>query len=48
VIARLFLAGNGYRLQFDKVDAVRTVEGLAAGRIDEQTLAERFLSRLVD
>ena len=46
VIARLFLADNGCRLQYDKIDAVRTVEGLAAGQIDEPTLAEWFRSRL--
>ena len=48
VIARLFLADNGCRLRFDKAEAVRTVEGLAAGRIDEQALADWFRSRLVD
>ena len=48
VIARLFLADNGYRLTYDKADAVRTVEGLAAGRIDEATLAEWFRSRLAN
>lgn len=47
VVARLFLADNGYRLQFDKVDAVRTVEALAAGRLDEDPLAEWFRARLV-
>ena len=46
VIARLFLADNGYRLTYDRVDAVRTVEGLAAGRIDEPTLAEWFRARM--
>jgi death-on-curing protein len=46
VIARLFLADNGVRLRHDKADAVRTVEGLAAGRIDEETLAAWFRSRM--
>jgi len=45
VIARLFLADNGVRLQYDKADAVRTVEGLAAGRIGEDALAAWFRSR---
>jgi death-on-curing protein len=45
VIARLFLADNGVRLSYDKADAVRTVEGLAAGRIDEETLAAWFRER---
>ena len=31
VIARLFLADNGYRLVFDKSDAVRMMESVAAG-----------------
>ena len=30
VVARVFLADNGFRLQFDPADAVRTVEALAA------------------
>lgn len=46
VIARLFLADNGYRLRHDKADAVRTVEGLAAGRIGEEALAQWFRERL--
>ena len=45
VIARLFLADNGVRLQYDKADAVRTVDGLAAGRIGEDSLAAWFRSR---
>jgi death-on-curing protein len=46
VIARLFLADNGYRLRYDSIDTVRTVEKLAAGTIDEATLAEWFRSRM--
>jgi death-on-curing protein len=46
VVARLFLADNGYRLTFDKVDAIRTVETLAAGRLSEEALAEWFRARL--
>ena len=49
VTARLCLADNGYRLQFDPADAVRTVEALAAGKLSEAELAawfrERTLSR---
>lgn len=45
VIARLFLADNGVRLAYDKADAVRIVESLAAGRIDEETLAAWFRER---
>jgi len=47
VIARLFLADNGVRLAYDKADAVRTVEGLAAGRIDEAALAAWFRERML-
>lgn len=47
VIARLFLADNGVGLSHDKADAVRTVEGLAAGRIDEDVLADWFRSRIL-
>src|SRR4051812_45192946 len=39
VIARVFLADNGYRLHFDKVEAIRLVETLAAGQLDELELA---------
>jgi death-on-curing protein len=42
VVARLFLADNGYRLRFNPTDAVRTMEGLAAGTIDEGQLAGWF------
>ena len=47
VIARLFLADNDVRLAYDKADAVRLVEGLAAGRIDEEALAAWFRERIV-
>lgn len=46
VVARLFLADNGCRLTFDKTDAVRTVEAVAAGSLDEAALAEWFRQRL--
>lgn len=46
VIARLFLADNGHRLAFDKADAVRLVESLAAGKVTEEALAEWFRTRL--
>ena len=47
IVARLFLADNGVHLRYDKADAVRTVEALAAGRIGEETLAAWFRSRTV-
>jgi death-on-curing protein len=46
VVARLFLADNGYRLRFDPVDAVKTVEALAAGSLGESQLAAWFQDRL--
>lgn len=46
VVARLFLADNGLRLAFNPVDAIRTVEGVAAGTVDEAQLALWFRARL--
>ncbi len=46
IAARLFLADNGYGLSFDKVDAIKTVEALAAGNISEDELAVWFRKRL--
>lgn len=46
VAARLFLADNGYRLQFDPAEAVRTMEAVAAGTLSEPELAEWFRQRL--
>ena len=46
VVARLFLADNGYRLRFDPVDAVKTVEALAAGSLGESQLAAWVRDRL--
>jgi death-on-curing protein len=46
MIARLFLADNGFVLSFDAIDAVRTVEALAAGSLDEVQLAAWFRARL--
>ena len=45
VLARLFLADNGFVLSFDAIDAVRTVEALAAGSLDEVQLAAWFRAR---
>jgi death on curing protein len=46
VVARLFLADNGYHVSFDPADAVKTVESLAAGAISERELAEWFRRQL--
>ena len=42
VVARLFLADNGLSLVFDPLHAIRTMEGVAAGRVDEAALADWF------
>lgn len=42
VTARLFLADNGRSLDFDPQDAVRVMEDMAAGRVDETGLADWF------
>jgi death on curing protein len=47
VVARLFLADNGHRLRFDRAEAVKTMEGLAAGTVNEAELADWFRQRLV-
>lgn len=46
VVARVFLADNGLRLTFDKLEAIRIVEALAAGQITEAGLAAWFRARL--
>ncbi len=46
IVARLFLADNGYRFQFDKAEAVRTVEALASGALSQDDLASWFRTGL--
>jgi death-on-curing protein len=46
VIARLFLADNGVRLGFDKTEAVRLMEGVAAGSVTETGLADWFRNHI--
>src|SRR5579872_1298695 len=46
ITARLFLADNGYRLAFDKAEAVKLVESLAAGAVSEEVLAQWLRERL--
>ncbi len=46
VIARLFLADNGYALQFDGADAVKMVESMAAGGMEEQAVAGWLRARM--
>ena len=47
VIARLFLADNGLRLQFDPHDAITTMQLVAAGTLDETALAAWFRERIL-
>ena len=47
VVARLFIADNDYTLRFDPLDAIRTMEGVAAGAIDEAQLAQWFRDRII-
>ena len=46
IAARLFLADNGFRLNFDKLDAVKTMEAIAAGTLEESGLALWFRRRI--
>ena len=46
VVARVFLAINGYRVEFDPPDAVRTIEALATGTLSETELAAWFRQRV--
>ncbi|MCL2310834.1 MAG: type II toxin-antitoxin system death-on-curing family toxin [Proteobacteria bacterium] len=47
IIARLFLADNGFKLKFAPVEAVRITEALAAGAVEEVQLAQWFRERLI-
>jgi death-on-curing protein len=47
IVARLFMADNGHRLRFDKADAVRTIEALAGGTLEEAQFAQWIRERLV-
>ncbi len=46
VAARLFLADNSEAIRFNRLEAVRIMQGVAAGRISEKELAEWFRLRL--
>lgn len=48
VVARVFLADNGIHLQFSEIDAIRTMEAVASGSLDEQQLASWFRQRIVE
>jgi death on curing protein len=47
VLARLFLAVNKYRLEFDPVNATQTVIALAAGELSEEELTAWFAEHVV-
>ncbi len=47
IIARLFLADNGFSLRYAKPEAVKLMESTAAGTITETDLANWFRKRLV-
>lgn len=47
VVARVFLADNGASLQFSEVDAIRVMQAVAAGSLDEAQLTNWFRQRLV-
>lgn len=47
VVARVFLADNGARLQFTEIEAVRVMEDVASGVLDAQQLATWFRQRMV-
>ncbi len=46
VLARLFLAINGHRLQFSAVDAIQMMLALAAGELEEDVVADWFRKHL--
>ena len=46
VTARLFLRKNGVAISFTEIDAIRTVERLAAGDLSEDELADWFRQHL--
>lgn len=47
VVARVFLADNDIRLAFSEIDAIRAMQAVAGGLLDEQQLAAWFRQRIV-
>ena len=45
---RLFVALNGARLDYERLDAVRFVEGVAGGTIDYDGAREWIVARLTE
>jgi death-on-curing protein len=48
VVARLFLADNGHRLTFEKLEAVKIVDAAAGGLCSETEVADWFRARLAE
>jgi len=48
ILARVSLADNGCRLRFDPADAIRMVETLAAGALEEPQIADWFRQRIIN
>lgn len=48
VVARLFLADNGYRLEFQPAEAVVAMEQLAAGVLSETQFADWLRQRITE
>lgn len=46
VMARLFLRLNGVVILFEKADAIRTMQALASGGLEEEALADWFRARV--
>jgi death-on-curing protein len=46
VMARLFLRLNGVVILFDKADAIRTMQALTSGSLEEEALADWFRARV--
>lgn len=46
VIARVFLADNDTHLEFAQIDAIRTMEAVASGALEEKQLADWFRQRI--
>ena len=48
VLARVFLADNGFTLQFTAADAIAITQAVAAGSVSEDALASWYRERLTD
>jgi len=48
IVARLFLGDNGCRLRFERADAVRAIEALAGGTLEEAQFADWIRQRLIE